>query len=274
MRNLDLIEAHLAWCRARGLSPNTIHIRDVVLRKADREIPGGLLAPGQAITKWLDGTSRRGPWSRNTKSVYRAHLAALFDWALFTDELDWSPMVHVGKVKKPPRVPNPWSTDQFTEIVQRAKQPWRLAAVLAGGNGLRCCEVVALEPGDVTELHMRVHGKGGTVDVVDTHPLVWRELSHFPGTAPYIVQAGGKQDAKWLSRSASEHFHRLGIPVTLHMGRHWHGDEHLAAQGNLRSTQAALRHRSITSTVPYTMIRDEGRRIGTLALPVPDGATR
>jgi integrase len=271
---MDDLMAYLEWAQAAGLSANTIEIRGAVLRAADKALPFGLLsgkhgASSPEIAAWLANPG----WSRNTKRCYHGHLKAFFDWALLTDVIDWSPMGRLRRPAVPKRLPNPWTTEQFVELLRRARQPYRLAAVLAGYAGLRCCEISILEPGDVTETSIRICGKGGKTAVIDTHPRVWQELAPYGGTAPYLVQAGGRSNQKWLSRSAAQYFRkRLNLPVTLHMGRHWYGTEHYAAAGDMLATAAAMRHESISSTVGYTLLRNGQRRRGILALPVLDDA--
>lgn len=288
----DLIQAHLDWC-AVDCAADTITTKGVVLRAAHRDLPNGLAATDQEISRYLAaGTCRRNPkkkWAEKNKSAIYSHLKVFYDWGIAHGELDWSPMGAVRRPKVPAAEPNPWTDEQLTELLLYARQPFRLAVVLASYAGLRCCEIVQLAPEhrrvDVVRFReqgrliavesevMRVTGKGGKSADVEVHPRVAAELAHFPGSGPYILQAGGKQDARWLSREAARYFREdLKMRVTLHMGRHWYTTGVLEESDNLRAAQSAARHSSVATTVGYTALRNGQRRRGILALPVLDAA--
>jgi integrase len=270
----DLIEAHLDWCRAADYSPNTIEAKRLLLTTAHKQLPTGLEATDREITRWLGQPDRKPEkrWSANTKACAYSHLTSFYNWAIEAGELDWSPMKRLRRPRVPGGAPDPWTNDQLAELLRRAVQPWHLAVILASYSGLRCCEIVQVSPRSVADDMIRVKGKGGKVAVVDLHPVVAEELSHFGAgpmsKVPYIVQAGGRADARWLSKRSREYFHRrLHIPVHLHQGRHWYVTGVYEAQGEAAAQQAA-RHSSITSTMSYTKLRNGQRRSGILALPV------
>lgn len=268
----DLIEAHLDWCRAADYSPNTIDAKKLILGLAQRDLPNGLEANDREIARWLGRTRPDGKprWSTKTKSIVYSHLSAFYSWAIEAGELDWSPMCRLRRPRVPAGVPDPWKDDQLAELLRRAEQPWHLAVVLASYAGLRCCEIVQVSPKGVADDMIRIVGKGGKTAVVDVHPVVAAELALFPGSGPYIVQAGGKADPRWLSKRSREYFHRrLHIPVHLHQGRHWYTTGVYEHAGEAAAQQAA-RHSSITSTMGYTQLRNGQRRSGILALPVLD----
>lgn len=287
----DLIRAHLDWC-AVDCVPNTIAAKGIVLRAAHRDLPHGILATDREIAAYLAHSRTRSgqPWSVKTRSVIRTHLKVFFDWAVATGEIDFTPMGTIRAVKVPPGRPRPWTDDQLTELLERARQPFRLAVVLASYAGMRCCEIVQAcaedrrwevlryrdETGALVEVEsemIRIVGKGGKAADVEIHDLVRAELAHFPGSAPYIVQAGGKADAHWLSREAGRYFRdELGMRVTLHQGRHWFTTVVLEETDNLRAAQEAARHSSVSTTQGYTALRNGQRRRGILALPVLDRA--
>lgn len=287
----DLIRAHLTWC-AVDCAPNTIASKGIVLRAAHRDLPNGILATDQEISAYLAaGRTRAGQrWSVKTRAVIRGHLRVFFDWAVATGEVDYTPMTTVRAVKVPPGEPRPWTDGQLVELLERAEQPFRYAVVAASYAGLRCCEIAALAPehrwtdtircrdedGRLVEVEqelLRITGKGGKSADVEVHARLRAELAHFPGSGPYLVQAGGRADAHWLSREASRYFrYKLGMRVTLHQGRHWYTTGVLEESDNLRAAQSAARHSSISSTVGYTALRNGQRRRGILALPVLDSA--
>lgn len=269
----DLIEAHIDWCRAADYSPNTIEAKRLILRLAQRELPQGLLSSDREIARWLGRTKPDGKtphWAAKTKSVIYSHLASFYNWAIENGELDLSPMARLRRPRVPADVPDPWKDEVLAELLRRAGQPWHLAVVLASYAGLRCCEIVQVSPRSIADGMVRIVGKGGKTAVVDLHPVVAAELALFPGPGPYIVQAGGRADARWLSKRSREYFHRrLHIPVHIHQGRHWYTTGVYEAAGEAVAQQAA-RHASITSTLGYAALRNGQRRSGILALPVLD----
>lgn len=268
----DLIEAHLDWCRAADYSPNTIKAKRLILGLAHRQLPNGLAASDREIARWLGRTKPdgRSHWSAKTKSIVYSHLAAFYGWAIEQGEIDWSPMTRLKRPRVPAGVPSPWTDGQLAELLRRAEQPWHLAIVLASYAGLRCCEIVQVSPASLVDGMIRVTGKGNKPAVVDVHPVVAAELALFPGSGPYIVQAGGKADERWLSKRSWEYFHRrLNMPVHIHQGRHWYTTGVYEAAGEAAAQQAA-RHASITSTLGYAQLRNGQRRSGILALPVLD----
>lgn len=293
----DLIQAHLNWC-AVDCAPETVTIKGIVLRAAHRDLPHGLEATHQEISAYLaNGRTRPTrrhpagkPWAPKNKSAIFAHLKIFFDWAVAHGELDYSPMGAVRRPKVPAGEPNPWTADQLGDLLRYAVQPFRLAVVLAAYAGLRCCEIVQLaaqhrrvetvryrdERGAVVAVEselIRITGKGGKTADVEVHERVRAELAHFPGAAPYIVQAGGRADAHWLSREAGRYFrHELGLHVTLHQGRHWFTTGVYEENEDLRAAQAAARHSSVSTTQGYAALRNGQRRRGILALPVLDAA--
>lgn len=272
----NLIDEHLAWCNEIGLSPNTIQMRGIVLRDLNRHlvrlgvVEGVEAARAAEIREWIAGPRKNGaPKSRAWRHNLRNHINAFFVWAVDeAEELDWSPMAKVPRVRVPPRTPKPVDDDLLADIVDRAIPTWRLVAVLGGWAGLRDCEITRLTPADRGERTLRILGKGDIVGEVDLHPVVAAELDLYRGAGPYIVQAGGRADPRWLTRRAGEYYLRLtGKRVTPHQFRHRFVTGVLRATGNLATAQAAARHASITSTVGYAALADGERRRGILALP-------
>jgi len=267
--------------------------------------PHGLEALDREISAYLANGRVRGKngqpgkkWADKNKSTIYSHLKAFYDWAVAAGELDFSPMGGVRRPKVPATDPKPWTDQQLVELLRYACQPWRLAVVLASYAGLRCCEIARLAPehrrmgvvryrdetGRLVEVEsevLRITGKGGKTAEVEVHDRVRQELANFPGTAPYILQAGGRAnarepgqgDARWLSREAARYFReQLDLRVTLHQGRHWYTTGVYEVDQDLRAAQSAARHTSINSTVGYTALRNGQRRRGILALPVLDSA--
>lgn len=272
----DLIAAYLEWAAEAGHSANTISSRSYMLYAIDRDllvqgVPSGLEGANAAeLRRWL-GQYR----SIRTRYHYRGHLEAFYRFATEEGYLDWSPMGKVPRYRCPPLAPHPAGDEHLARILTRAEQPYRLIAVLAAFAGLRCCEIAYLSRTHVTSAMLRVTGKGGRVDEIETHPAVWTEVSQFAGASPLVVQAGGRASPAWVSRATRRYLReRLGVPVTAHELRHQFVTGVLAATGNLVAAKEAARHSSVNSTIGYTKLVNGERRRGILALPVLTEATR
>ncbi|GAA0739194.1 tyrosine-type recombinase/integrase [Dactylosporangium roseum] len=266
----DLIDEHLEWCEEIGLSPNTISMRGYVLRDIDRHLVSigvvdGVEAARPSEIRHFISTKNSRAWRHNIRN----HLNAFFVWATVEAEiLDWSPMGKVPRVRVPARVPKPVDGHLLNRIVEESIPVWRLVAILGGWAGLRDCEIARLSPADVGVESLRILGKGDKIGEVDLHPKVRNELDRYLGEEPYVVQAGGRADPRWISRRGGEYYKTLtGKRITPHMFRHSFITGVLAATGNLATAQAAARHSSITSTVGYAALVNGERRRGILALP-------
>lgn len=268
---IDLIEHYLEWCEAASFSRNTVDAKRQALGKAHRTMPNGLLATDREVTRYIGNDQ----WSPATKCVNFVHLKGFYDWCIDQGELDYSPMTKMRRPRVPARLPSPWSYEELAYLLAKSRQPFRLAVVLASFAGLRCCEIVQVSPSNTDGQVIRVRGKGGKVAEVDVHPRVAQELSLFPGAGPYIVQAGGRADPRWLSKTSSWYFRtQLMLKAHLHQGRHFFVTGVYETAGEVAAQQAA-RHSSIVSTMGYTLLRHGQRRTGILKLPVPvlDGIT-
>jgi integrase/recombinase XerD len=261
-----LVELHLASLRAAGASPETVRVRGIVLRAADRapELSYGVEAACEdELVEWLgqDG------WSANTRATYAYHLRAFYAWAS-RHHLDYDPMGDIARAPKRRAVPRPVTDDHLGTLLTLCVDPVLTCVVLAAYAGLRCCEVAAVMREDITPDTLTVRGKGGSEASVSTHPLVWSTVEALP-RGRVILAAGGRADADWVSRTCRRRFHRLGVPTSLHRLRHWHGTMLRRSGADLFLVQQALRHRSIQSTQGYVAVGDEERGRAVRALPVP-----
>jgi integrase/recombinase XerC len=275
----DLIDAHIAHCRAAGFSRRTINDRRRVLQAVDRALPWGLeQASVEELTDWLahEVDDRKEEWSNETKANYRGHICGFFRWACDPTNplLDFDPSAALPRPSVPSRAPRPVSTEQLALALARLENPFRFWVLLAAYAGLRCLEIASTRREDITVDHIRVRGKGGKVATVPTHPLIWQAVQDFPpGLIAKSIRGGGLSE-HWVSVATAAELRAVGVPATLHRFRHWLGTESLRAPGgNLRKTQELLRHSSPATTAIYTQVTDEERRAVIHALPVPAAAS-
>jgi integrase len=144
----DLIDAHLSWARAAGMSGRTVKEKARVLTVADAELPLGLeSAVHTEITAWLD----KPRWSQSTRCIYHCHLHGFYRWAVAGELLDIDPMVAVRRPRTPRRLPRPVTAEILAKILTEAEDPYRTFALLAAAAGLRCCEISGLWREDITD---------------------------------------------------------------------------------------------------------------------------
>jgi integrase len=266
----DLIEAHARHLRAAGRRPKTINGRVRLLWQLHRALPFGL---AYASTDELEAFLQSDPtWKPWTKANYAMHMRGFYGWA-HGKYLQTDPTEEMAKPRTPGGVPNPVTDEELERALARSPEPIYTAIVLAAYAGLRCYEIVRQHREDITEESIRIlEEKGGGASWVDTHPALW-EVVQPRSRGLLVVRDNGREATEnWLSGAASRHFDRVGLPgVTMHRFRHWYGSTMLDATDNLRTVQVAMRHRSITSTVAYTLVKGGQRRLAIRSLPTLAG---
>jgi integrase/recombinase XerD len=174
------------------------------------------------------------------------------------------------RLKVPPRVIEPLSVEQ----VQRFWRSFRTARDIAIVgllllNGLRSCEVLALELEDLllSEAQMRVHGKRAKVRVMPLPPETIRLLDCYlkterplTNTARVFVSLKGKARGKPMTkaglRSLFRH-HRATTTVRKanpHRFRHTFGADMIRAGVSLPALQRLMGHANIETTLLYIHI--------------------
>lgn len=264
----DLFTAHQRYCRAAGLSANTISDRLKLLGRVDADLPLGLeQATVEELAEWL-ACDR---WDVQTRATYYGHLAGFFRWACDPRNpvLDYDPTVSLSRPHVPRRAPRPVTDEELRFVLTEARRFWRIAAVLAAYAGLRCFEIAKIRREDITEDTLTIAGKGGKDAVLPTHPEIWNAVRNLPGDRLTLTFWDRKVDAGHISRRFGEHMRythkRPGI--TLHRLRHWYGTNLLNHGADLRTVQELMRHSSPATTAIYTQITDRQRQIAIAALP-------
>ncbi len=227
------------------LSPETINSRSAMLRRLFRfhfqvEMPHGPYRLQRVW--WMPPGGRR----RRASSAADLHL------------------------KVPPRVIEPLSVEQ----VQRFWSSFRTARDIAVVgllllNGLRSCEVLALELEDLrlSEAELRVRGKRGKVRMMPLPPETIRLLDGYLKTerpltnaAQVFVSLKGKARGKPMTkaglRSLFRH-HRAATAIRQanpHRFRHTFGSDMLRAGVSLPALQRLMGHANIETTMLYIRI--------------------
>lgn len=269
---IDLYQEHM---RAEGQhSDNTIHDRIRCLRAVHRDLPHGWVFATQAqLRVWLAGPAPQPPktrgWSPNTRATYYSHLEAAYVWLVEAGQRPDNPMTTIRRAKVPDVDVRPAATDEETRIALTAPEPLATAVRFANYQGFRRAEICALEREHVTEELTYVHGKGGGVAVVPTHPAVWEHVRDRP-SGPLIVDSEGVQYTPerlgWLAHYwFAVHIHP---GIGLHYWRRRFG-RWMRRYGDLELARKALRHKKIETTAKhYTPAEDDEVRAAMLAMPV------
>lgn len=265
----DLIEKYLRHLRELNRAETTITSRRQMLYRHDRELEFGL---DRSNEDEFRATIYREDWDAITQSTNLAGLRSFFDWAVRRQELDFNPVANLARPKARPRIPRPITNEQLVNLLTRAAEPYRLWALLAAGEGMRCCEIAVADREHVAEDSFLVFGKGGKERMVPTHPLVWQAVQQLPAGPLARNDDGSRASAHSVSKLAANHFDDLGMPdVTMHRLRHWFGTSTLNECGNLRTVQELMGHASPASTAVYTLVTSKARAAAVASLPVLGG---
>lgn len=264
-KDLAEVEAFLAHLRTNGYPATTIATYASPLRRAAVELPHGLMAEPEEIQAWLG----RPGLARNTRASYQRALRSFYRWAIGTGRLiGANPMDGVPVISTRRGLPRPVPPDQLQILLTKARQPYRLWALIAAYAGLRCVEVARLERDDITEQAIYVLGKGDKPGVVPTHPELWEATRALPRG---LICEGATP--KRVSANINRQCDRLGLAdVTAHRLRHTAGTIWQRATGDVRVTQQLLRHASPTTTAVYTAVSDEAMRAAVMAMPTLNGS--
>jgi integrase/recombinase XerC len=268
-QDMEMVEQYLEHLRRAGESPEqTITDRRGILTRLDRAMPFGL---GQVSTEELSRWLYRDSWSQNTKATYWRCLSSFYSWA--ADAADpWisaNPTEGMPPVRTADSVARACTDEQLARILAEAAQPFRLWALLASYQGLRCCEISRLDRQDITEQQLFAKGKGGRPRVHDTDAAVWAAVKDLPpGPVARVPGSGERATPHYVSVYSSLHFKRkLKLPVSMHQLRHWLGTTIQREHKDIRVTMAMLGHRQMTSTQIYTQATDEQQRAARATLP-------
>ncbi|HET8684146.1 MAG TPA: tyrosine-type recombinase/integrase [Micromonosporaceae bacterium] len=270
---MEILDAYLEHLRQASCSTTTIAGRRRILTQLDRQLPYGLTEVSRDdLGRWL----HRPDWSRNTRATYWAAIRSFYGWATDPNDpwLSHNPTAGMVPVRTAPGIARPVTDEQLHRILTEAAEPYRLWALIAAYQGLRCVEIAGLDREHVTEAQLIVvHGKGGRPRAHDTHLDVWTAVRELPPGPVARMPDGQRATAYQVSIRAALHFRRhLRMPgVSMHRLRHWLGTTVQREYRDIRVTQQMLGHASLTSTQVYTDATPEQQRAapGHAAAPGP-----
>lgn len=268
-REMELITAHLEHLRRAGRAESTQRGRREILQRLNRDLPYGV---GEATPADLAAWLYRDRFSRNTKATYYAALKTFYAWAADARDpwLSFDPTADLEPCTRIRGTARPVTDEQLRKILTEAAEPFRLWALIAAYQGLRCIEIARLDREHITEQQLLVvRGKGDRARAHDTHPDVWAAVRGMPKGPVALTKEGDRADAFYVSIQTAQHFrYALKMPgVGLHRLRHWLGSTVQREYRDIRVTMALLGHASLSSAQVYTDASDEQQRAARATLP-------
>lgn len=249
-RGADALTAHLAHLRLRGLSPATVDMREKVARYLVNSTGRDLLdIDGPALDRWQRGMAADG-LAASTRLTYLGNARVLFKWLLAEEFIEKDPTRVLLSPKLPQRRPKPISEADLELAIAAAGEPIRTWLILASYAGLRRAEIAGLrrEDVDVRAATITVVGKGDKERTVPAADVLLEALQPYlggsgplwPGTSPDVV-----------GRHVGNHLHDLGIPASIHCGRHRFASQVYQQTRDIRLVQDLLGHNSPVTTAAY-----------------------
>lgn len=255
-----LIEQYIADKTARGrFRPKTQQTVRYTLRGLVPYLPDDVsTTQAEHVEAWLAGTAM-GP------ATCRARLSQVrgfFRWLLCHGHISSDPTLNIDGPKMPRYVPRGLRTPAVTATLAACPDTRaRLMVLLMCQEGLRCCEVAALELGDMDfdDRLILVRGKGGHQRVLpvsdETGSAVIEYLVEYPANAGPLIRSFNNPhagiDASYVSTLVSRWMRDAGVPGTAHSLRHTAASDMLRSGAHLRDVQAALGHASLQTTQRY-----------------------
>ena len=267
-RGMELVDAYIKHLERSSDSTQTPRDRRGILERLDRELPYGV---GQVTTEDLAQWLYRPEWSQNTRATYYRCIKSFYAWAADPEDpwISANPAAKLQRVTTAKSVARACTDEQLATALARMTDPFRLWAIIAAYNGLRCAEIAGLDREHITERQLIVvRGKGGRPRSHDTDVAVWRAVKDLPpGPIARRADNGERASAHYVSAESRYHFHKLGIRTSLHSLRHWLGTSVQREYRDIRVTQEILGHASLSSTQIYTASTDEQQRAARATLP-------
>lgn len=268
----ESLDAWTGWLQLRGLSPETIRVRNEHLRylanHAGAPSPDTLTRPG--VLALFAGKN----WSTSHRKTLRESIRSFYRWAVDNQIVADDISDCLPPVKSSTPAPRPATDAIWRELLAKAPPRERLMIRLAGEAGLRRAEVASLHADDLTNddqgYSLIIRGKDGKQRVV---PI-------FDDLAAVVRSAG----SGWVfaSREGDGPIapHTVGVLVSrlmppgwsMHKLRHRYATRGYSGTGNLRAVQEALGHASVATTQRYTAVSSRDVRSVAEAAVWPDDA--
>lgn len=272
-----LITAYTNRLRLAGYRPASVKAKESCLRAFAASV-----APHQVthVGRLEVEAYLSRPLAPESRRAYRGHLRGFYVWALEEGYVQSDPTAKLPAIRVPRASPRPIKDTDLVLAIEQADVRMRAWLMLMSLGGLRCIEVAALRPDDLTVnedgamLFLRECKGGGTAHL-PAHTHIVSALRRLP-----------VRDARWwdvsahhVSTTVGAYLRGLGINASAHQLRHWAGTAWFRESGHdLLATAVLLRHASVATTQVYAQL-DPTRPASvvskvSLVGPETDDATR
>lgn len=267
-----LIRQHLASLKRINRSEKTIRDREGTLRRLawwlrETHRTGLDDATGEHLADWQDTHLQLAAESRR---AYTCHARAFYDWRSQGGNDNPAEFLIVPTVPK--RQPRPMDENSVQLSLVAIREPERTWIALANFQGMRAKEIANLAAedlrGDVEPKLLHIHGKGRKERVQPIDDALFEMIgSHVTGPGAIWKGPNGRRlTGKDVSERCSAALHGLGLPYTLHNGRHRAGTQMYRITKDLRLVQELLGHDSPSTTALYTAVDSSTTAAGLKAL--------
>lgn len=276
MNSVDPIALHITHLRYLNRRPTSVKQRELALLRLLKFAGAPLLElDGEMLQAFVQQKSL----GAEARAAAVSHVRGFYKWALDEDMIERDPSIRLRRPKREHRLPRPMPDAAAQHALDLAANPIRQWLWLAFYAGLRACEIAQVRGTDflvrqTPPILLIRESKGGDPSVVPIcGPLMPVALELEASGAAWCFPKGrgghGHITASQLQKRANTFLHEIGVPETLHQGRHWFGSQTYRVTGrDLRATQDLMRHLSPVSTAGYTHV-DMGESARALdGLPV------
>lgn len=242
--------------RRRGLSPETIRVRAVVLGAFEIALGRSLLtATKDDVNEWLDSLDL----CARSRGKYLSHLRNFYAFAVGEELTEVDPTANIRRPKAPRLLPRPIETDALAFILGGASPKFGAMLALAAFAGLRVKEIAGQLAEDVLLDHdppMLVVSttKGDQPRVLPLAEAVEKALDRCGVPASghlFLTEMGKPYRPGSISKLLAEYIRGQGVEATTHKLRHWFATETYRRSRDLRMVQELLGHASVLTTQGY-----------------------
>jgi site-specific recombinase XerD len=274
----ELVDAFLdERAYLRGLTPKTVRAYRIALHQFESYWANLDSAdkPFEDAVERAVMTKMKAGVKRVSAASYLNAVSAFGNW-LHAKGYRAAPYVK-PRVRYDRKMPQFLTHDEIVAILETPVESLNLrraqvAARLFLDTGIRSAELLALEPEDLGEHFVLVHGKGSKDRYVpwlsNTRDVVLQFVADFPGKFVFHTNTGRKMGDRNLLRDVKELAKRAGIGkweddkfipkrVYLHLLRHSCATHYLRGGGNIKVLSGMLGHSSISVTNRYAGVDDQ-----------------
>ena len=256
MKTMAAIQAFLHSRRAKNLKPRTIEWYEGFLTPFARFSPKLPMKP-EPIEEFLGGIGGEP----ETRHAYYRCLKALYRFVCKRHRKP-NPIELID----PPRCPDkvmptlePRETMELLNLADNLRD--RALLTLVVDNGARCGEVISLRKQDIKDDSIQVTGKTGQrqIPISDETRRLLLSLASVDASSDCVFtnvreQPLTRHGVYWIVRAYMTKAGIQGPKLGLHRIRHGFGKNYLVNGGDVRSLQAIMGHKHISTTQKYASL--------------------